>query len=312
MTVDQRHIDRIRTLVRGRIHEGVSLSRFSSFRIGGPADVLAEPESVADLKGLLQYVRQEGLPHLFLGAGTNILFQDGGFRGVVIRLSALTAVRVQTNGADALRISADAGVLLPVLIGKMSSLGCTGLEPLWGIPGSFGGAAAMNAGAGGAALGDFLVEVRFLDASGAERVLEKGQIECGYRFMKLPQDAVVTQGTLRLSYGEASSIEANLAAAKARRRASQPWNVPSAGCIFKNPSPDNPAGAIIDRLGFKGITAGGAQVSEVHANFIVNRGEATAADVLLLIDLIRDRVRASEDIDLELEIQVMGEELIDV
>jgi len=155
VTVDRQHIDRIRDLVRGRMHAGVSLSRFSSFRIGGPADVLAEPESIADLKGLVQYVRQERLPHLFLGAGTNILFEDGGFRGVVIRLSALRDVLVQTNGADALRIEVGAGVPLPVLIGKMANLGCTGLEPLWGIPGSVGGAVAMNAGSGGAALGDF-------------------------------------------------------------------------------------------------------------------------------------------------------------
>jgi UDP-N-acetylmuramate dehydrogenase len=294
------------------MHTGVSLSRFSSFRIGGPTDVLAEPDSVAALRGLVQYIRESDLPHLFLGAGTNILFEDGGFRGVVVRLTALRDLSVETNGADALRIAAGAGVMLPVLIGKATSLGCTGLEALWGIPGSLGGAVVMNAGAGGAALGDFLVELRLLDAAGGDLVIEKQAIHCGYRSMDLPQGAVVVQATVRLPFGESGSIETALAAAKAHRRASQPWNVPSAGCVFKNPSPQNPAGAIIDRLGFKGLAAGGAQVSEVHANFIVNRGEATAADVLKLIETIRERVRATENIELELEIQVVGEARRDV
>lgn len=307
MTLEPQHIERIRNLVRGRIHAAVPLSRFSSFRIGGPADLLAEPESVADLTALVKYVRQWQLPHFFLGAGTNVLFQDGGFRGVVIRLTALTEVTVQANGSDAGRIVAAAGVPLPVLISKASSLGFSGLEPLWGIPGSLGGAVATNAGAGGVNIGDFLIELKLLDESAEEFTLEKHEIHSGYRFMGLPPGAIVIQGTVRLLIGEKSSIEAGLAGARARRRQTQPWNVPSAGCVFKNPSPDNPAGAIIDRLGFKGVTAGGAQVSEVHANFIVNRGQATAADVLRLIEQIRLRVRHNENIDLELEIQVVGE-----
>jgi UDP-N-acetylmuramate dehydrogenase len=255
----------------------------------------------------MKYVRTWRLPHLFLGAGTNVLFEDGGFRGVVIRLTSLRELQVVTNGSNACRITAEAGVSLPALISKTAGLGFTGLEPLWGIPGSFGGAVVTNAGSGGVAIGDFLVELKLLNESVEELTLDKPEIDCGYRFMKLPPRAMVVQGTLRLLSGETASIEAQLAKARTGRRTSQPWNVSSAGCVFKNPSPHNPAGAIIDRLGFKGLTAGGAQVSEIHANFIVNRGGATAADVLHLIELIRQRVKVSENIDLELEIRVIAE-----
>jgi len=236
-----------------------------------------------------------------------VLFRDGGFRGVVIRLTALREFHIQANGSDAGRITAAAGVPLPVLITKATQAGLAGLELLWGIPGSFGGAIATNAGASGAQLGDSLLELTLLDESARELILNKREIECGYRFMKLPQGSIVVEGTLRLPKGERRSIEEGLALARSRRRQSQPWSVPSAGCVFKNPSPDNPAGAIIDRLGFKGAAVGGAQVSEVHANFIVNRGQAAAADVLRLIEKIQQQVRLSEKINLELEIQVVGE-----
>jgi UDP-N-acetylmuramate dehydrogenase len=237
-----------------------------------------------------------------------VLFQDKGFRGVVVLLTSLDGFSVHENGSDHARITVAAGVPLPLVVSRTARAGWTGIEPLWGIPGSFGGAVVTNAGAGGVSIGETLQQVKLLTLSNEEVTLEKGALRFGYRSMLLPHGAIVLEGTLRLGRADLRSTEAELDKARERRRSSQPWDWPSAGCIFKNPHTDNPAGALIDRLGFKGTQVGDAQVSEVHANFIINRGAATAADVLELIEKIKRRVRAEEGIELELEIRVMGEE----
>jgi len=297
----------VRSIVKGRVAGDAALSRFTSFRIGGPADVLAEPESVHELAALLRRLRQLNAPHILLGSGTNVLFHDAGFRGVVIRTVAMKSLIVERNGSDYVRITASAGAPLPLVVGRAARDGLTGIEALCGIPGSFGGAVATNAGTGGVSLGDTLVAVKLLDGKGEERVLERADIRYGYRSMELPADAAVVEGTVRLVRGDRASVKAALSAAMERRRATQPWKQPSAGCVFKNPSVDNPAGAIIDRLGLKGMSVGDAVVSDVHANFVVNRGSASAADVLALVALIRQRVKDAHNIHLELEVRVIGE-----
>jgi UDP-N-acetylmuramate dehydrogenase len=190
--------------------------------------------------------------------------------------------------------------------------GWSGLEPLWGIPGSFGGALVMNAGSGGVSTWDFLETLKLLNHRGEEIILRRSELEYGYRFVRLPPHTIVVEGTVRLGRADDDKIEADLQKAREHRRSTQPLNHPSAGCVFKNPSPDNPAGAIIDRLGFKGVACGGAVVSELHANFIVNKAHASASDVLRLIGLIRERVKKEENIDLELEIRIVGEQANDV
>jgi UDP-N-acetylmuramate dehydrogenase len=260
------------------------------------------------LAPLIRRLRELDVPHVLLGSGTNVLFHDAGFRGVVIRTVAMKGLSVERNGSDHVRIVAAAGARLPLVVGRAARESCAGLEALWGIPGSFGGAVATNAGAGGVCLGDALLSIKLLEREGGERVLERGDFRYGYRSMELPLDAVVLEGTLRLARGDMSAVKAGLSAAVERRRSSQPWKEPSAGCVFKNPSADNPAGAIIDRLGLKGMRVGDAMVSDVHANFIVNRGRAKAADVLALIEIIRGRVDAVHRIRLELEVRVIGEE----
>jgi len=204
-------------------------------------------------------------------------------------------------------IEVAAGVSLPLVVGKLSGLGWTGLEPLWGIPGSFGGAVITNAGAGGASTADFLVSVKLIDADGKEFALAKADLRYSYRSAEIPAGAVVAAGVIRLHRGDPKQIDARLVQARSLRRNTQPAAQPSAGCVFKNPAAESPAGAMIDRLGLKGASVGGAMVSEIHANFIVNRGNASAADVLRLIDLIRSRAKAEEGVDLELEIRVLGE-----
>ena len=230
----------------------------------------------------------------------------------MIRTAGIGGFTVERNGSDHARIIVAAGVPLPALISRAAALGWEGLEPLWGIPGSFGGAIVTNAGAGAASLGDLLVRAKLMTVSGEEIIAEKEELGFDYRCAKLPPDTVVVEGTLRLRRGNRQVIEANMEEARLRRRSTQPLDKPSPGCIFKNPAPDNPAGAIIDRLGFKGTRVGDAQVSEVHANFIVNLGKAAATDVLELIEGIRKRVKTEENVELELEICVIGEERSDV
>jgi len=307
MIFSPRNAKGIHDLVKGRVQEDVPLSRFTSFKIGGPADLVVEPADVDELAALLRFVSEKEIPRVLLGSGTNVLFPDEGFRGVVIRMASITGFSVLQNGSDHARISVAAGVPLPAVVNRACGGGWSGIEPLQGIPGSFGGAIVSNAGAGGVSVGDFIRQVILLRCSGEETVLGKDDLHFEYRSMKLPEDAVVVKGTLRLRRGERESIEAGLEKAR-QRRLSQPTGRSSAGCVFKNPAPDRPAGAIIDRLGFKGTTVGDAQVSEAHANFIINRGNAKATDVMALIEKIRARVKETEDIDLELEIRVMGGE----
>ena len=307
MTLTGSHIQDIRQLLHGHVLTRAPLSGFTSFNIGGPADLVAEPQNVEQLADLVNYLREGKIPRFFLGGGTNVLFHDAGFRGVVVRMNALRNCDIQTNGSGHGRITVAAGVALPTVIARVCKLGWTGLEALWGIPGSFGGAVVTNAGAGGACVGDFLVGINLLTEAGEQTFLKKERIRYGYRAFELPQGAVVLGGTIKLNRDDPLSIETKLAKAKSLRRKTQPWKLPSAGCVFKNPSPDNPAGAIIDRLGFKGVTIGDAQVSERHANFIVNRGKATSTDVMQLVEQIRERAWQAERIELEMEICVIGE-----
>jgi UDP-N-acetylmuramate dehydrogenase len=307
VTLTSRQIREIQDLLQGRIHTDVLLSRFTSFRIGGPADLMVEPHDVRELATLVQYLRTERISRVILGAGTNVLFHDSGFRGVVIRTASISGFEIRENGSDHAMITVAAGVPLPVVVTKACSLGWTGLEPLWGIPGLFGGAVVTNAGAKHASIGFFLERLSLLTGAGDDIALGRDQLDYSYRSMKIPEESVVVEGTLRLQRGDLQTIDRELEEARLRRRL-QPSDKPSAGCVFKNPSPENPAGAIIDRLGFKGLTVGGARVSEMHANFIINQGNAAAEDVLELIRRIRERVKSEENLDLELEIRVIGEE----
>lgn len=307
MTLTKSHIKEIREILQGYALANFPLHWLTSFRIGGPADLVAVPENAEQLADLVNYLRDRKIPRLFLGAGTNVLFHDAGFRGVVVRMTGLRKWDFRTNSSGQGRITVAAGAALQRVIVKARKLAWTGMEALWGIPGSFGGAIVTNAGAGGVCLGELLCKVDLLTQTGEQISLEKEEIRHSYRTLELPRGAVVLGGTLKLNREDPASIEEKLTKAKSQRRTTQPKGVHSAGCAFKNPSPDNPAGAIIDRLGFKGATVGGAQVSKRHANFIINRGGAKASDVMALVEKIRERVWQEERIELEMEICVIGE-----
>jgi UDP-N-acetylmuramate dehydrogenase len=301
-------IKEIDNLLPGRVLREVPLSRFTSFKIGGPADMVVEPAGLYDLSRLLIYLNDEKIPRIILGAGTNVLFHDAGFRGVVVRTNSLNRMDFQSDGVDVATVTVAAGVPLPRLVNRAGEFGWTGIEDLWGIPGSFGGAVVTNAGAGEVSMSDPLVTIKLLSERGEPISVNKQNLHSGYRSMEIPPGSVVVEGVLLLTRGQSQAIEARMAAARERRQNRQPSGLASAGCVFKNPSPEQPAGPIIDRLGFKGMAVGGAQVSDVHANFIVNREKARAADVLELVEKIRTRVKEEEGLELDLEIRIIGEQ----
>ncbi len=308
MRLTEKQIAQIERMMSGGIQRGIPLSKLTTFRIGGPADIIAEPTNRAELASLVRFVNEEQIPALILGGGSNILFHDEGFRGVIVRAHKLNRIEFLSNGSETVHASVEAGVSLQKLIAESCKLNLTGLETLWGIPGSIGGSVAVNAGAGEIAIGSLIESLTVLDSLGKETVLTKSELTYSYRKMDLPGDSVALHAILALTKGDSGLIMRLLEETKSRRKLTQPIGRFSAGCVFKNPSPDRPAGAVIDKLGFKGLITGGAQVSQTHANFIVNLGSATAADVLNLISVIRRKALAEEGVTLELEIRVVGED----
>ncbi len=282
------------------------LKNLTSFRIGGPADVVGFPKDAETLARLLKFARQEHIRYFVLGSGTNVLFHDEGFRGLIISPLRLKKLDVQTNKCHEAHIVAQCGTSLPMVVARSCRLGFTGLEPLWGIPGSIGGSIACNAGANGLSVGDFIEEVEIINRDGEIISLKKGSFSYGYRFCNLPRQSVVLQTCFKLMRSDPYQIHARLENFRSVRRSTQPHGFPSAGCVFKNPARDLSAGALIEKLGFKAMRCGGAEVSSVHANFIVNRNKAKASNVLELIDHITETAYKREGISLELEIRIVN------
>ncbi len=278
------------------------MSRHTSIGIGGPAECLVYPETRDELRNVLILVKQLNLPFFVLGAGTNLLVRDGGIKGVVLSLSLLCSDYQFLNRA----VFAGAAVSLPVLARNSIERGFQGLAFAVGIPGSLGGALYMNAGAYGFSIGELVQEVRTMDYEGNLRVLPRKELEFSYRWSNFQQQKmIILDGVLELLPGDRAELQ-NLVQKNRRERRSRQPSLPSAGSVFRNP-PGLAAGKLIEELGAKGLTAGGAMVSPEHANFIVNAGNATASDVLSLIELIQKKVRSELKIDLELEIKVVGE-----
>jgi UDP-N-acetylmuramate dehydrogenase len=299
------------TNLRGEVREREPLAGHTSFRIGGPADALVLPADRKDLITLLLQVRQQGLPFVILGGGTNVLVRDGGFRGVVIslkRMAALTTVReYRSVGGTFAVVHAEAGCALAGVLRHAMERGWSGLEFAAGIPGTVGGAICMNAGTAQGEIGDVIDAVTLVSPRGEIVVRHREEMGFGYRTASIPPDHAVLDAKLILRHGERERIQARVKELMARRRERQPWGLPNAGSVFKNPH-DLSAGKLIEEAGLKGMTVGGAQVSDKHANFIVNLGGATAADVLKLMDIVRERVLEAHRIRLEPEIKIIGED----
>jgi UDP-N-acetylmuramate dehydrogenase len=288
--------------IRGEVRFKEPLSFHTSLRIGGPADIFIVPQDVEDIRLALGFADREQLPVEVIGGGNNLLVKDRGIRGVVLRLEGCLG-RAEFHGEEAV---AGAGVSLSALIREAAALNLGGLECLIGIPATIGGAVAMNAGTPDGWIGDFISAVYFLHPDGALGEFKPSAGAFAYRMFASPPGAVLIGARLQLHRRPHLEIQKELKQRLKQKKVTQPLALASAGCVWKNPQGDV-AGRLIEKVGLKGKRLNGAEISAKHANFIVNRGGAAAADVLALMDMTRERVRAHFGLALEPEIRIMGD-----
>lgn len=293
-------LQELQSRLRGTVLVHEPLARHTSLRIGGPAKYFVIPAELEDIDETLAFAQERELPWIVLGNGTNVLFPDEGYRGVVIKMGpSLGRIELREN-----RVRAQAGASLAALISKVRSVGLRDLDFLVGIPGSVGGALVMNAGIPEGQIADVVTRVRALTFDGKSITLTPEECRFGYRSSRFQGERlIVIEGEFALGTGKSWDGEALLR----RRRERQPLGVPSPGCVFRNPAGVGAtAGQLIDQAGLKGYRVGGARISTKHANFIVNEGGATSRDVLQLIDIARSVVLKYWGVELKLELAVVA------
>lgn len=294
-----RLIDRL-PAVRGELRAAVSLAELSWFRVGGPAEVLFRPADRADLIAFLQD-KPADVPVSVIGVGSNLLVRDGGVAGVVIRLGrGFAGVEIDGTTVRAGAATADVNVAI-----ACRDKGVGGLEFLRGVPGTIGGAIRMNAGAYGREIADVLVGAQAVDGTGAVHQVGAEQLGLSYRHAAAPADWIFTEANLRGRPDDPAAIAARMTDVGETRRSSQPITTRTGGSTFKNP-PETKAWELIDAAGCRGLKRGAAQVSELHCNFLINTGDASAADLEALGEEVRRRVKATSGITLEWEIRRVG------
>ena len=293
----------IAEFAQGRVLMNEPMCRHTTFRVGGPADVMFFPQSAEELQRAMALARAQGADVLVIGNGSNLVVRDGGVRGLVIVLGEHMA-RIGVEGAC---LRAQAGAMLARVSAAAQEAGLSGLEFASGIPGTLGGGCAMNAGAYGGQLSDVLSCAMVL-LDGEVHTLSRDEMQMSYRStLPLRVGGIVLEAEFELHADDPAEIMARMKDLNARRRDKQPLNLPSAGSTFKRPE-GHFAGALIEGCGLKGARVGGAQVSEKHAGFIVNTGGATASDILGLIALVQRRVLAETGVALETEVRIVGED----
>ncbi|MGG6293478.1 UDP-N-acetylmuramate dehydrogenase [Leptolyngbya sp. AN02str] len=288
------------------IRPQVSLTPYTSYRVGGPAEWFATPRNQLELEETLAWANDQGLPITLLGAGSNLLVSDRGLPGLVL---CTRYFRHSQFDAETGRVTVAAGEPLPKLAWQAAERGWQGLEWAVGIPGTVGGAVVMNAGAHQSCTADVLVNAQVLTPAGLAETLMLNDLEYSYRTSSLQGNAnrFVAQATFQLQPGaDPNLVIANTRAHKEHRQKTQPYNLPSCGSVFRNPSPRT-AGWLIEQTGLKGYQIGGAQVAHRHANFILNCGSATASDVLRLIHHVQEQVEQHWQLLLHPEVKVIGE-----
>ena len=284
------------------VTEQASMAEATTFRIGGPADLLVDIPNESAAAAIIAVCNHENIPYMFIGNGSNLLVGDKGIRGAVLRLT-----EDEPALSDGGVIYAPAGLQLKRLCQFARDNGLTGLEFAFGIPGTVGGAVYMNAGAYGGEMADVVAHARCITPDGDVCVLSADELELGYRHSALMEKhCIVTGVTLQLKKGDKEAIAAAMKDLMGRRRDKQPLEYPSAGSFFKRPV-GYYAGALVEQTGLKGFRVGDAQVSEKHAGFVVNRGNATAADMLELCRQVQDKVFEAHGVKLEPEVRFVGE-----
>ena len=299
-----------------RVQFDVPMRRYTTLAVGGPADALAMPADIKVLTMLLSGARQRAIPWLIIGGGSNLLVRDGGIRGIVIALTPyLKGITTIDHGPGDVRVTAKAGTRLQTLCRYAIEQGLAGMTFALGIPGSVGGAIAMNAGIADGCIGDALETITVLWPTGRLQRLSRAGLDFGYRRLSLPtpeittgqRQGVIIDGTFMFPRTDSRLLRISVQKIKEERKQRQPVGVSSAGCFFKNPSSGPSAGELIDKAGLKGKRLGGAEISSRHGNFIINRGNARAADILALAEIIETRVAAKFGVQLEPEVIIAGE-----
>lgn len=288
-------------LISGRVRTGVALREHTTWRVGGPAGVLVEPVGPGDLCAVVRYARDRGIDLTILGNGSNLLISDAGLDGIVVKIgSGMSWIRC---GREMIEVGA--GAKMAAILAAASGAGCGGLEFMAGIPASIGGAVVMNAGANGATIGERVLDVTVVDADGNLKIRKHDELDFAYRRSSLQATPDIVAAVRLACYPRPGpEIKAELRRYLEKRRRTQPLEYPNAGSVFRNP-PGEAAGRLIDRAGGKGLRVGDAQVSPKHANFIVNLGSATAADILELMRLVQALVRRETGVTLEPEIKYL-------
>ncbi|MBU8907108.1 UDP-N-acetylmuramate dehydrogenase [Desertibacillus haloalkaliphilus] len=297
--IDQLHEENIEN-----VYIDEPLANHTTWKIGGPADVLIKPATIEELKKVVDLVMTHQLPWRMIGRGSNMLVRDGGIRGVVIKL-AEGLDHLELNGEE---IRVGGGYSLIKLATIISKKGLSGLEFAGGIPGSVGGAVFMNAGAHGSDISNILKEAHILFPDGSMKWLTNDEMDFSYRTSKLQKEkGVCVEAVFNLTSGDRDKIVKEMQKNKDYRRESQPWNYPCAGSVFRNPLP-NYAGQLVEKAGLKGYQIGGAQISEMHGNFIVNVADAKAEDVLGLIEHVKRTVYDRFQVRMETEVEIVGQQ----
>jgi UDP-N-acetylmuramate dehydrogenase len=291
------------------------MSRHTYFRVGGPADGFVKPETLEDLLTLVGWLRKNNVPYMTIGGGTNLLVKDGGIRGVVISMmKCLRKITHALKAGGSILLISGASAKMQALCNYAIKHGFKGMNFAIGIPGTVGGGIMMNAGTKYGCIGDALDAVTLLDIEGKQVTLKKDKLHFSYRsfnWNKKTEEApdaqpIILEAEFRLSKSSKEKVKQEAGRFLEERRLSQPTCEPSAGCFFKNPATGKTAGQLIDMSGLKGKRKGDAQVSNEHANYIVNKGAATAQDILELKDLIQEAVFKSFQIKLETEVKIVG------
>ena len=303
--MNQSFYDKLTTIIgKDRVFVDEPMNRHITFRVGGPADFFVTPKTKEEVRDVIRACKEEGVPYYIIGNGSNLLVSDKGYRGVIIQIyKEMNEVTVEGD-----LVKAQAGALLSGIAAKALATELTGFEFASGIPGTIGGACVMNAGAYGGEMKDVLESVTVLTEKGELLELGRDELELGYRTSIIAKKGYIVLGAiLKLEHGDGQQIKAYMDELKEKRVTKQPLEYPSAGSTFKRPE-GHFAGKLIEDAGLRGFQVGGAQVSEKHCGFVINRDHATAADIMELMRQVQIRVKENSGVNLEPEVKRLGDE----
>lgn len=291
----------IKKITKGIILFDEPMSKHTSYGIGGPARAYVTPKNKEDLVSILKFSKDNNIPSYFIGSGSNLLVSDDGIDGIVITLGkSFNKLEINKNN-----VFAETGVMLGKMVKECTKRNLSGLESLIGVPGTLGGALIMNAGAFGGEISNYLEYVSVITMSGDEKKYQQKDIKFNYRNSSFSDNEILINANFKFILSDQKTVSKNKIKASGGRKSSQPLRFRSAGSVFKNPS-EGAAGYFIDKAGLKGTKSGDAEISNVHANFFVNHGSATAKDVVRLINIARKKVYKEFGVMLELEIKTLG------